>query len=107
MSERKDDIIIGLLVVIIVLQVYGLFLGNTVQTTQDTEWQSYGNQEVIALPEQDTEAPSNEVDAQQALGEAVEPSSATDDPHSGADVPGKPGDKTASGGGVPASAGNK
>ncbi len=106
MSERKDDIIIGLLVVIIVLQVYGLFLGNNVQTVQDTEWQSYGNQE-ITLPNQDTEPPSNEVDAQQVLGEAVEPSSSTDDPHSGADVPGVPGDKTASGSGGPASAGNK
>jgi len=27
MNERKDDLIIGLLVIIIILQVYGLFFG--------------------------------------------------------------------------------
>ena len=32
MSDRKDDIIIGLLVVIIILQVYGLFFGEHAAT---------------------------------------------------------------------------
>jgi len=33
MNDRKDDIIIGLLVIIIILQVYGLFFGEPTATT--------------------------------------------------------------------------
>ncbi len=33
MNDRKDDIIIGLLVIIIILQVYGLFFGEPAATT--------------------------------------------------------------------------
>lgn len=33
MNERKDDIIIGLLVIIIIMQLYGLFFGQASTTT--------------------------------------------------------------------------
>lgn len=32
MTERKDDLIIGLLVILIILQVYGLFFGQASTT---------------------------------------------------------------------------
>ena len=91
MNDRKDDIIIGLLVVIIVLQVYGLFLGNTgVQVSGQDDWQNFGDQEVTTLPSE--ENPSNEADIK-ALGDAVKEVAPADDPNSGANVPGKPGEK--------------
>lgn len=93
MNERKDDIIIGLLVVIIVLQVYGLFLGNnSAIATDDSGWQNYGGQETVALPADGGAVPADE-GMVKALGDAVQKSNPADDPNSGANVPGVPGDK--------------
>ena len=95
MNERKDDIIIGLLVVIIVLQVYGLFLGNnSAVATDDSGWQNYGGQETVTMPADGGAAPAQE-DVVKALGEAVQKSNPADDPSSGANLPGVPGDKNA------------
>ena len=90
MSERKDDIIIGLLVVIIVLQVYGLFLGSPAQSADSTGWQDLGVQETTTLPADEGTAATNAAEVKEALGEAVKAADINDDPQSGANVPGRP-----------------
>ena len=90
MNERKDDIIIGLLVVIIVLQVYGLFLGNNT-AQMNGSWQNYGAQEVTTLPADGAGAQPADVNA--GLGDTVKPIDANNDPSSGANVPGAPAGK--------------
>lgn len=88
MNERKDDIIVGLLVVIIILQIYGLFFGNnSTSMSGEANWQNYGAQEVPTLSAE--EQPSMD-DVKETLGDSVKKIDANDDPQSGANIPSAP-----------------
>lgn len=114
MNERKDDIIIGLLVIIIIMQMYGLLFGrgnievvaageepvaaspaaleNVPTDIVATEAPGSGNLDPNRAPSlPDTRAEADAAARRQAAGGSNAHVGTVDDPSSGANLPGVPG----------------